>query len=393
MTAVRRLTGRIQDYAWGSTTAIPALLGIEPDGSPQAELWLGAHPSAPSTLEGDGTLAELIDRDPTVLGEESRQAFGPRLSYLLKILAAAQPLSLQAHPSREQAEVGFAREEAAGIARDAGNRMYRDDWPKPEIIVALEPFEALYGFADPERTAALVDRLGVAELSELFAPLRSPGGPVGLQQVFTGCCRLTDAATLVHAVVAAAAARVDDPDQALARFCRTTVELAEHYPGDPGVLAALTMNRMSLAEHEALFLPAGNLHAYLRGTGVELMANSDNVLRGGLTVKHVDVDELASVLDFSPTEPVALTAEEQSPGVWRYRTSAPEFALWRLEPTGDPIELPGSGSGRIVLATAGAPSVDGVELQPGSAGFVPADADPPGVTGHGRLFVAGPGVG
>ena len=153
---MERLTGVIQPYAWGSPTVIPELLGVPPTGEPQAELWFGAHPLAPSTVRGE-PLDDLVDRDPEgVVGSASVASFGPRLPFLLKIIAADRPLSLQAHPSREQAEAGYAREQAAGVPRDAPNRLYRDGWPKPEVLCALRETEALCGFRDPGRDVRAV---------------------------------------------------------------------------------------------------------------------------------------------------------------------------------------------------------------------------------------------
>ncbi len=393
---MRRLTGVIQPYAWGSTTVIPDLLGNEPTGEPQAELWLGAHPLAPALLDGE-PLDQVVDSDPeAVLGSASVAAFGPRLPYLVKVIAAEQPLSLQAHPSREQAEAGYAREQAAGVPRDAPYRTYRDGWPKPEVLCALIETEALCGFRDPDATYRLFGALGVDSALALVAPLAAGGTPaaVRLESVFARMLRLGEAERVVVDQVVQAAAGVT-PDGELGLFARTARELGEHYPGDPGILAALLMNRVTLQPDEALFLPAGNLHAYLRGAGVEIMASSDNVVRGGLTPKHVDVDELLSVLDFSPTEPVTLGCTEEHPGVWRYRASAPEFALWRLAVAGRPVPVPSSGSGRVLLvtdgtvtATAGAVELD---LVRGQSAFVSAGEDAR-LTGDGTVFVGAPGV-
>ena len=397
---MERLTGPVQHYAWGSTTAIPELLGLEPDGQPYAELWLGAHPKGPADVAGV-RLDQLIASHPGVLGAASVARFGERLPYLMKVLAAARPLSLQAHPSRAQAEAGFAREEAAGIPRDADHRNYKDDWPKPEVLCALGDFEALYGFADPSAVAQHFARLGVAEVAPLVAPLTDPGGAEGIARVFLGLCEL-DNRGVVDAVVAAAreslanGLRADEP---FGLFCRTAVELAEHEPGQPGVIAALLMNRMRLRAGEAIFLPAGNLHAYLHGTGVEIMANSDNVLRGGLTPKHVDVAELGRVLDFSPVAPSLVPVVEESPGVFRYQTPAPEFRLWRLELGGGSglgeVAVPGDGFGRVLLVTDGEVEVGGVRLARGESGWLPAgeQAVLSGVSGRGQVFLGAPGLG
>ncbi|MGD7788585.1 mannose-6-phosphate isomerase, class I [Propionibacteriaceae bacterium Y1700] len=383
------LTGAIQNYAWGSTTAIPQILGVEPDGQPQAELWLGAHPAAPSQVDGR-PLPELITEDPAILGSASVDQFGPRLSYLMKILAADQALSLQAHPSRAQAEEGFAREDAAGIARDAKNRNYVDDWPKPEALCALGDFEALYGFADPEVTNRLAAALALPMLDQLFAPLTAVGGAEGIKQVFVACCELPDEQrVVVDDLVQAAFPHIGDENE-LGTFCRTAIELAAVYPRDPGVLAALLMNRVRLREHEAIFLPAGNMHAYLRGTGVEIMANSNNVLRGGLTPKHVDVAELSRLVDFTPITPPKVAAVEGPPGVWRYDTPAPEFALWRLELANE-LAVPGSDRGRIVLVTSGSARCGDLHLSAGQSGWLAAGEEAT-LTGEGRVFVGGSGV-
>ncbi|MCW2804961.1 MAG: manA, partial [Propionibacteriaceae bacterium] len=342
-----RLHGTIQPYAWGSTTAIAELLGTEPTGEPQAELWLGAHPSAPARLDDRG-LDEVIREDPeAVVGAASVAEYGPRLPYLLKVLAAAKPLSLQAHPSRAEAEEGFAREEAAGVAIDAPDRTYRDDWPKPEALCSLGEMEALVGFREPAETYRLFAELKVPAALEVVAPLRT-GGAEALAEVFERLLRMSDgelelvdtvAAAAAEVIRAAAAAEVTraataaevKADGDLALFARTATELAEHYPRDRGVLAALLMNRVSCGRHQAMFLAAGNLHAHLHGTFVEIMANSDNVLRGGLTPKHIDVPELLKLLDFTPGRPDLIEGVEQTPGVFAYPTPAPEFALWRVE--------------------------------------------------------------
>ena len=392
---MERLTGQIQPYAWGSPTFIPELLGYDATNEPQAELWLGAHPSAPSSIRGRG-LDELVSEDPeTVVGAVSVDRFGPVLPYLLKVLAADKPLSLQAHPSRAQAEDGFARENEAGVARDAANRLYRDDWPKPEALCALMDSEALCGFREPAQTYALFEQLGVGSALELVALLaRSDAGSTErLAGVFERIMRLED--TSVVDEVVAAAGSVDGAEGDFGVFVRTARTLGEAYPGDPGVMAALLMNRISLQPLEAVYLPAGNLHAYLNGGGIEVMANSDNVLRGGLTPKHVDVDELLAVLDFTPGFPGLVEPVEEAPQVWRYPTPAPEFALWRIEAGELPIDLPGAGLGRVVLATRGSARLEaaGLELtlDRGQSAFVSA-SESVRVSGFATLFVAGPGV-
>jgi mannose-6-phosphate isomerase len=393
---MERLTGVIQPYAWGSRTAIPQLLGTEPTGEPQAELWLGAHPLAPSIVDGE-PLDKVVAYDPVgVVGRAAVEAFGPRLPFLLKIIAAEQPLSLQAHPSREQAEAGYAREQAAGVPRDAPHRTYRDGWPKPELLCALAETEALCGFGEPHEIYQMFQRLGVDDALTLVAPLADAdlSVPDRLRAVFSRLLRLgPDERTVVSEIVQAAEAMQGADD--LARFCRTACELNTYYPGDPGVLAALLMNRITLQPGDALFMPSGNLHAYLSGGGIEIMANSDNVMRGGLTPKYVNVDELLAILDFTPGLRSLITPIEESRGVWRYPTPAPEFALWRLQPHGEPVTVPAAGSGRVLLVTDGEltamSTTAELDLVRGQAALLSAGEEAR-LTGRGTAFVGGPGV-
>nr|WP_232530764.1 mannose-6-phosphate isomerase, class I [Microlunatus antarcticus] len=393
-----RMEGVVQPYAWGSKTFIPELLGTEPTDEPQAELWLGGHPSAVAKLDGR-PIDELIAADPEgVLGAAAVQEFGPRLSFLLKVLAAAEPLSLQAHPSRKQAEEGFAREEKAGVPRDAKDRLYKDDWPKPELLCALVESEALCGFRDPDRTHALVQQLGGERTLELMAPLgdSSVAPNERLERVFTTIMRLDDPQSYVAEVLSRSEAI--DPEAApsdLAQLADTVRLLSDHYSDDPGVLAAMLMNRVVLQPGDAIFLDAGNLHAYLHGAGIEIMANSDNVLRGGLTSKHVDVDELTKVLDFNPIPGDVISPEPVSEGVVRYPTPATEFALWRLTPAGSTVKVPETALGRALIVVDGywtltSGAVDLV-VEQGQAAFLEAGTAAT-AAGSGTAFLASPGV-
>ncbi len=290
------LDNPVQPYPWGSTTVLPDLLGVPATGEPQAELWVGAHPAAPSRVELDGkpvSLAELIAGDPeATLGPGVRRRFGPRLPYLLKVLAVERPLSIQAHPTAAQAQAGYEAEEAAGVPRDAPHRSYRDRSPKPEMVVALTEFEALLGFRDPARTADLIDSLAVSALGDAAALLRYDGTD-GLQALVRRWLLLPPdgAAHLARSVAEAArAARGELP--------RLVARLAELYPGDRGILLALLLRHERLAPGEAAFTPAGMPHAYLHGVAVEVQASSDNTLRAGLTGKHVDTDGLLRILRY-----------------------------------------------------------------------------------------------
>jgi mannose-6-phosphate isomerase len=393
---IERLTGVIQPYAWGSRTAIPEFLGVAPTGEPQAELWFGAHPLAPSIVDGE-PLDKVVAHDPVgLVGQASVKAFGPRLPFLVKVIAAAQPLSLQAHPSREQAEAGYAQEQAAGVPRDAPHRTYRDGWPKPELLCALVETDALCGFREPGESYQLFEKLAVSEALELVAPLGDADLPAEerLRVVFSRLLRLGSDERAVILDVARAADSVAGSD-GWASFARTARELNAYYPGDPGVLAALLMNRITLQPGDALFMPPGNLHAYLSGGGVEIMANSDNVMRGGLTPKYINLDELLTILDFTPGLRGLITPSEESRGVWRYPTPAPEFALWRVEPGDEPVVAPATGGGRVLLVTDGdltlTSSTSRLDLVRGESALLSAGEEVM-LTGHGTAFVGGPGV-
>lgn len=372
------LQGTIQHYGWGTTDAIPKLLRQQPDGTPQAEYWLGTHPKGP-TRTGDITLDKLIADDPALLGNEVRQAFGDELPFMMKVLSARHALSIQVHPSRQQAEQGHAREDAGGIPLDAPHRVYVDRWPKPEVMIALEPFETLSGFRDPLETARLFTELGVAnELESLITRLTERRGSATLIQIFLEILTLGDETTRVLNAVVTAAQRHADASGPTGDFARTALELNAVFPGDRGILAALLMNRITLNPGEAVFLPAGQLHAHLRGTGIEVMANSDNVIRGGLTRKHVDVQELIAVVDFEPKSPEILTPTTTGPGLESYGFSCPEFEVWRILGTDEPVTLPGDGSARTLLITDGSLTIRGtsghaVTLRQGDSAFIGAD--------------------
>lgn len=385
---VELLRNAVRPYAWGSRTTIPELLGRPvPAPHPEAELWMGAHPGDPSHVIGpDGTernLLELVEADPVgQLGARCADRWGGRLPFLLKILAAEEPLSMQAHPSAAQAAEGYAREEAAGIPRDAANRNYPDPTAKPELVCALTEFHALAGFRDPERTIALLNAIETPGLAKYAVLLEAQPDPAGLRALFTTWITLPQAALdeLLPEVLDSCVRHVKDHGE-FDLECRTILELGEAHPRDAGVLAALLLNRLTLRAGEAIYLPAGNLHLYLHGTAVEILANSDNILRCGLTPKHVDVPELLRVVDFACGEmPVQSGTEEARMSV--YHTDAPEFELSRIEwDAGDDGEVAVHDVGpQILLCTAGSLLVtadDGarVELRRGQSVWLPA-ADP-----------------
>ncbi len=280
---------------------------------------MGAHPKAPSLLEGGLALNEFIARSPsTILGADT---YGRALPFLFKILAADAPLSIQCHPSKEQAQAGFAREEAAGIRSDAPNRNYRDANHKPELIVALEEFWALKGFRDPKEIISLFTRARLHSAKPLLELLAKEDG---LRAFYAQLLALTSEKTRI--LLSELNSGLNQLPEAEARWSK---ELLARYPDDQSTTSALILRLVRLSAGEGLFVGAGELHAYLSGTGLEIMANSDNVLRGGLTPKHVDPAELLRVLRFEYTPLEILHAEGVGP-IGHYHTPCDEFTLSRL---------------------------------------------------------------
>ncbi|MFJ4522783.1 mannose-6-phosphate isomerase, class I [Streptomyces sp. NPDC088810] len=377
-----RLDNTIRPYAWGSPTAIPHLLGAEPTGEPQAEMWMGAHPGAPSRT-ARGTLVEVIEADPErELGARAVARFGPRLPFLLKILAAGAPLSLQVHPDLKQAEEGYADEERRGIPVDAPHRNYRDANHKPELICALTEFDGLCGFRDPVRAADLLDGLGVDSLKPYVDLLHAHPEDAALREVLTAILS-ADPGEMAHTVAEATAACTR-----LGGAYAPYADIAHHYPGDPGVIAAMLLNHVRLQPGEALFLGAGIPHAYLNGLGVEIMANSDNVLRCGLTPKHVDVPELLRIVRFEPADPGVLRPEASPEGEEVYETPIDEFRLSRyVLPEGGSAHDLTRDTPQILLCTAGTVRAGEHELRPGQSVFVPA-GERAEISGAGTVFRA-----
>ncbi|MCC9710030.1 mannose-6-phosphate isomerase, class I [Streptomyces sp. MNU76] len=377
-----RLDNTVRPYAWGSTTAIPALLGVAPTGEPQAEMWMGAHPGAPSRT-GRGPLTEVIDEAPErELGTRTVEKFGPRLPFLLKLLAAGAPLSLQVHPDLEQAREGYEDEERRGIPIDAGHRNYKDANHKPELICALTEFDGLCGFREPLQAAELLAALDVDSLKPYVDLLHAHPEEAALREVLTAVLG-ADPEEMAHTVTEAATACTR-----LGGAHAPYADIAHHYPGDPGVIAAMLLNHVRLQPGEALFLGAGIPHAYLNGLGVEIMANSDNVLRCGLTPKHVDVPELLRIVRFEATDPGVLRPEASPDGEEVYETPIDEFRLSRfvLPEATAPHDLT-RATPQILLCTAGSVRAGEHTLAPGESVFVPAD-EKAEVSGPGTLFRA-----
>ncbi|MFE9188791.1 mannose-6-phosphate isomerase, class I [Micromonospora sp. NPDC007208] len=383
------LYGPIRDYAWGSRSAIALLQGRSvPSAGPEAELWLGAHPGAPAHVDRAGlrvSLCDLVRDEPGQwLGQRVSERFGSRLPFLLKVLAADSPLSLQAHPDAEQAQAGYAAE----AGRPEGQRNYSDPHHKPELLVALTPFEALCGFRDPVESAEALAAFGVPALAPVVAALRT--GPAGLRTAVRTLLGWP-VATRHDLLAAVLASPADGPDAELTR------RLAEAYPGDPGALVALLLHHVRLVAGEAIWMPAGNLHAYLSGCGVEIMAASDNVLRGGLTPKRVDVDELLKVLRFEVLDDPVRAPEPVGPGVDWWPVPVDDFALHRVrvDAAVPSVTLPLPGP-RVVLCAGGSITVDdgagALTLASGEAAIGTSSDAALRIDGAGVAFVATSGL-
>lgn len=375
-----KIANHALSYAWGSRTLISDYFGIPSNNQPMAEIWFGTHPGSPAVLADNPTqtLAEHLG--------------GHKLAFLLKILAADQPLSIQAHPTSQQALEGFARENAQGIPIGSSSRNYKDDSHKPEVIVALSDFEALCGFKPVEKIDQLLEDMethsGVSEgfrnISASWRQLLKQ--PNGLQKVFSDISHRRSN----FDGFAAELTTMADFDSRFALAERLNLL----YPGDPGVMLAMLMNHVHLEPGEALFLPAGNIHAYLSGLGIELMAASDNVLRGGLTQKHIDVNELERVVSFTAGEIPLIKPKALTAGLVQYECDTDDFLLYRAEPSGEHLmadmNLPGEA---VILCTAGEIAVstsqdERLVLRRGEAAYLSAEAKFFSLTGAGTAFLA-----
>jgi len=393
---IAELENQIQNYPWGSKTVIADLLGEPtPSPQPQAELWIGAHPKAPSAVrQGDRwvPLPDWIQTAPeAILGPAVAARFHGALPFLLKVLAAAMPLSIQAHPNRAQAMAGFARENAQAMALDASKRNYRDGSHKPELICALTPFWGLKGFRKTAEIQQRVEQMAVPALLEESRSLAEEDGG-GLERFFRRLLTMAKSAQekLVTEVVRAAEklAPMDPTYEWIAR-------LQQSYPADIGVISPLFLNLFELRPGEAMFIQARTLHAYLHGAGIELMANSDNVLRGGLTSKHIDLDELAKCLDFSQETPTLTAPVVISPALSQYPTPAEEFLLSIIRVGSNTDHLSGQNrSVELLICTDGQAVITNLgthqsrDLKRGKAVIIPASVSQYRITGNAVIYMA-----
>jgi len=397
------LKNPIQRYAWGSKQWIQDLLSLPESErqTPMAELWMGAHPKSPSVAlidHKEQALDRLIQETPSVLlGKEIAQQF-TTLPYLFKLLAAATPLSIQAHPDKQQAEIGFAREEAAGIPLSAENRNYKDPNHKPEIICALSPFTAMCGFREQGEIVQLFSLLDVEELQESITAIKKSDTKAAYQEFLRSLFSLSPEQRLnLTRTMANKLPVLEQRHPEYAVEWHLIKQFCTLYPGDSAVISPLYLNVLSLNPGEALFLPAGILHAYVHGFGVELMANSDNVLRGGLTPKYIDIDELLRILRFEPFKPEILLPQEIKKGMHVYPSPVREFTLFRIDLTEDVTQevMPGKPAllivleGKVHLKSA----EQSTELQKGMSVFLPAERELLTLTGSARIFGATIGSG
>lgn len=390
-----RLSGAVKDYAWGSPCAISDFTGIDFGGRRVAELWFGAHKGA-QTLAESTPLSEVIAADPAgILGEDVSERFDVQLPFLLKIIAPEQPLSLQVHPGKQQAEAGFQAEEEAGIPLDSPRRNYRDRNHKPEMIFALTTFEAFAGFRAPRRAKEVLDNLNAPLAREMLEILRAYPGYRGLRAVARKLLAPLDEERRIQieAVITACQDRLDRGTSPSLRVDRQAVALARTYPGDPGAVLSLLLNPVTLRVGEALFIPTGAVHAYVSGLGIEIMSASDNVLRAGLTPKHIDAGEALRCMDFHGAPPVRIAPEMNGRGTGIYYAPVDDFELSVSEITGGEwIPIPGFGP-RILLGVYGDLEVGvGGEVETictGQAVFVSAAEGTVRVRGNGKLVQAG----
>ena len=397
MKKIAFLKNPIQQYAWGSRTFIPELLGhTVPSAEPQAELWMGAHPKAPSLVLTNGLwtpLNTLIQQQPEIiLGKHISKKFSGNLPFLFKILAAAEPLSIQAHPNKIQARQGYKKENELNIKISDPQRNYRDQNHKPEIICALTSFWALKGFRKVQEILHFIDALGLISLRNEVEALNKQPSTSGLKSFFKALMDME--AKKRSRVISEATAMATQSEDRSPEY-KWVSKLYEKYPQDIGVLSPLFLNLIQLQPGEALYLPEGELHAYLDGAGIELMANSDNVLRGGLTPKHVDASELLNVLQFIPGDIDVLLPAENRGGEHIYQTGAKEFQLSLISlgkgithqsPPNRNVEMMICTEGDAQIFSPGEPA--GLAIDKGTSILVPAAAGAYQIQGEARIFKA-----
>ena len=386
------MSGVLKTHDWGSVTAIPEFLGVQPDGRPWAEVWFGAHPLGPSRLTPNTDLAALIREDTLrTLGPSTLHWLGDELPYLVKLIAPAMSLSLQVHPNRMKAASGYGQEESEGIPQGDRSRSFPDATHKPEILYALTPVDALIGFSVRRQARRRLEGLDTALSSRLHRRLMLAAGR-GLRPVVSWILDPEDGPTPaeINQFAAACTERLEAAESPDPYIDQTMGALQKDFPGDPGIIIAFLMNHAHLRPGDAVFVPTGTIHAYQYGLGLEVMANSDNVVRAGLTSKHVDRDLFLDLALFDGMPATRIAPEHPVPGVNLFRSPVEDFELAIASPTGSPLPVPGTGP-RILVGLGGTPTVEtrkaSESLPQGSAVFV-GDAEGQIVLhGEGRVAV------
>lgn len=377
------LTGVAKHHDWGSPESIPAFLGQVPSNEPVAELWFGAHPLGSSGLLDGGDLRKLIESDPeSTLGPSTRISFGDELPYLVKLIAPGSPLSMQVHPGRNRAAQGFALEEDAGIALGARERVFQDPTHKPEMVYAITQFDGLVGFAVRRQARERLDSLDSKLASRLSRRLLLATGR-GVKPVVSWILDPEDGPDEgeVREFAEACGNRAQSGTSPDVYVDRAVVHLFDRFGPQPAILVAMLMNHMRLEPGEAAFVPTRTVHAYQKGLGLEVMANSDNVVRAGLTSKHVDVDLFMEIANFDGAPPTRIAPEHPMPGINHFRSPVEDFELITARPGAagaqSPLPLPGSGP-RVIVGLEGAVRITTVkgdlDVGRGEAAFL-ADTD------------------
>ena len=382
MTGIYQLKGCIQDYAWGGKNYIANLLNITSNQAHYAEYWLGAHPSAPSKVIGtqeEISLGDFLHQNPTALGQQSRQLFGDNLPYLLKILDVANPLSIQLHPTKEQAEIGFAQENAAGIPLNDPKRTYKDDNHKPEMMITLSDFWLLHGFKTKAKIldtlrqrpslTDLATKLTSQNLADFYADIML----AKQEQLAQWLLPIIDGQQKAYEQNQLA---MQDPDYWVLYTLHAMNIFRDKL--DAGLMSFYLFNIVNLQVGEGIFQAAGVPHAYLRGQNIELMACSDNVIRGGLTPKHVDIEQLLKIIDCSEIVPqiIAPAPKNQFTNLsWK----KPDYALNNMPYAKNTEISDRTLNGTILLVMTGEISLEAAQqkltLKQGQAAFIEADTD------------------
>ncbi|ENT6808913.1 TPA: mannose-6-phosphate isomerase, class I [Vibrio vulnificus] len=392
-----KLDNPVKNYEWGSKTAIQSLFGIDnPNGEPQAEIWMGAHPNGCSTVSIDGEsvlLSKLIQSNQEgILSKATAEQFG-ELPYLFKVLAAGQALSIQVHPSKEEAEVGFAREEAQGIDRSAAQRNYRDPNHKPELVYALTPYQAMNGFRAFDdilaRFTHMVGAVHMPTVQALLEVFKANKTSYGLEAFFTGLLSLQGDDKLQSLAALLEYVKLHQKQDLEDDLCSLVLELAQSYPSDIGLFAPFMLNVLTLKPGQAMYLDARTPHAYLKGAGLEIMANSDNVLRAGLTPKHIDVDELAKCTLFEEKPVESLLCQPETDGDYHhYPVSVPDFNFDCFMQADDTVVQLCSAEILFAIdcdATLSHKSGEKITITKGESVFIPAYAQEYTLSSKGRV--------